>query len=198
VKVPTSALCFAVVSSGIAVFGTGVGCSLDYGAFQVDDQPLVSPGGSGSGASSSGGSGSGASSSDGAGNTGAVGIGGQNANGGSGGGAGETPGGAGGSPTLDCPGQYGDLAKYEHCEATATTCTFYFHMNSSVSCNEACGDRGGECLSMHNDGTNHCDLNPAQPCSATSLNHAICVCSLGCGAGAACQSPETCSAGNCS
>lgn len=152
--------------------GAWLGCSLDYDAFEVTDEPLGGAGGTGGGGSGAGGAGA------------------------------SGPGGAGGSggatSAVKCGDQYGDVTEYFACDVTATTCTFYFHMNDSVSCDEACGQRGGECIAMHNNASGTlCDLQDEEPCSATNHNHAICICSRGCGGGEPCGTGETCSSGAC-
>jgi len=191
---------------------TTTGCSLDYGQFLVEgDGASTGTGGStGSGAAGAGASSAGASSSNGA-NGGSANGGSANggsANGGSANGGsapggsgngGFSSGGAGGSlnPPVSCTDQYGDIADFELCTESAVECAFYFLQGGALSCDEACGARGGACISTHNNDGGNCGLGGAESCAVTSHNHAICKCSAGCGTGGPCVAVEQCSSGVC-
>jgi len=165
---------------------TTASCSLDYGQF------LVEGAGAAGGSAGTGAAGSGARSTGGGSSTG---TGGSSSGGASTGGS--SVGGMGGNTPVSCEDQYGDIAEFELCDESATECVFYYLMGNSLSCAAACGARGGECVSSHNDGNQNCDVLGPESCAVTSHNHAICKCTAGCGAGGPCPVAQVCSSGTC-
>jgi hypothetical protein len=77
------------------------------------------------------------------------------------------------------------------------SCEFNVDLQQSKSCGEVCGALGGECLkTIDNNGP--CQyLAAVQDCAFKGYTNAVCVCSLGCGAGAPCAPNQACSGGLC-
>lgn len=178
-------------------------CTYDYDTF---DTSLGADGAGEGGATGSGlagdgaglaGDGSGATGASAKGGAGGESLGGAGAKGGSGASGGGEVGGTGGAGAVSCTEQYGDLVAYLECPSDRTTCKFFYQMGDSLSCEQACGERGGECISAHNDVGGMCSEGGPEPCNNTSHNHAICICSKGCGGGPPCAAGLVCSNGTC-
>lgn len=55
-----------------------------------------------------------------------------------------------------------------------------------------CGKLGGACLMTLDNGTACQSLGPVKDCAYTMYGNAVCVCSLGCGAGPPCAANKAC------
>jgi hypothetical protein len=169
-----NALCLAALAAGV------VACSLDYDAFRVED-------GAG-GADGPGGSGN-------AGGGGGAGGGGAGAAGGSGA-AGGTGNAGGGATRPTCTEQYGGLPRFLLCKESAAECEV--NVANDVSCDDQCESVGGECLSAWDSNMGTCNANDNNvDCQHIGFTDLVCVCSRGCGTGAACDGGDTCVDGAC-
>ncbi|MBW2528293.1 MAG: hypothetical protein JRI23_29220 [Deltaproteobacteria bacterium] len=105
--------------------------------------------------------------------------------------------GSGGSVAVDCATQYTSGAIHELCVESATECEFRVRTNQD-DCETICADGGGECLSAYNDNPNgSCTRGDALTCQDDGMNSQLCICSVGCGSGPPCVSPQMCSSGTC-
>jgi hypothetical protein len=107
--------------------------------------------------------------------------------------------GSGGTPAAapPCQDQYGPSVTLM-CDQTEAQCAFNF-ANGSQSCAAVCTAGGGECVEMFSDYADNCGFDPQAPqgCEYVGFGDAVCICSRGCGGGAACVAPALCNAGNC-
>ncbi len=96
-----------------------------------------------------------------------------------------------------CDSQYmAGTSGYQLC-SQGSECSFAFNATMG-SCATVCSSRGGECVAAYNDQKNvKCSLAEQWTCTGTNYQSAICMCSRGCGNGAACILPQTCKNGVC-
>jgi hypothetical protein len=80
------------------------------------------------------------------------------------------------------------------------SCEFVVTADYVLTCDQACGERGGECLSARNNAAGSCDFEVDDIVCGANDNHLdfACTCSLGCGVGPPCESGQLCTSGVCS